>query len=152
MNYDQIRAKIDVPPEMQDAYLRGTIAGMKMLFSDQTHDMLLEHLQKAKGKSLGQVVGGAAAGALGYVMSVSKGQIPPMLTIPLGVEIALQIFEFLETSKRAAPTPDDVGEAISTMITTVMGKMQEGQEMNQQPAAAPQQAPQQGLLSQGAPQ
>lgn len=146
MNYDQIRTKIEVPPELQDLYQRGVLAAMKILFSDQTHEMLLKALQE-KG-SLGQVVGKAAAGTLGYVYSVAKGQLPSQLLAPIGVEIVMNIFEFLETAKKAQPTADDFGEAMSTMLTIIMSQIQGG---DQQEAPQPQPQAPQGMINQGVP-
>lgn len=151
MNYDQIRTKIQVPPELQDPFQRGILAAMKILFSDQTHGMLLDTLQNAKG-SLGQIVGKAAAGTLGYVYSVAKGQLPTQLLMPLGVEVVLQIFEFLEKAGKAKPTADDFGEAMSTMTTIVVSKIKEGvgSQQPQEAPEAPQEAPG-GMINQGVP-
>ena len=45
MNVQEIQDKIQLPPELQDAYTRVVAAGMKILFSKQTHKMMLDQLQ-----------------------------------------------------------------------------------------------------------
>ena len=166
MDYDKIRTKIKVPPELQDVYQRGVISAMKILFGEKTHNMLIESLEKPKGAPIGKIVGDAAAGTLGMVVKISKGKVPAMLTLPLGVEIVLQIFQFLEDSQMAQPTPEDFGDAMGVMITIVLGKIQEGEEMGAQPQPQPGQPPAppqgqppqpmqppqpQGMINQGAP-
>lgn len=154
MDYQKIRAKIQLPPELQDVFNKGLYTAMKIMFGDRTHDQLMETLKTAKpGPELGKAVGQAAAGTLGHTIAVSKGAIPPELTIPLGVEIVLAIFEFMEKAGMAQPTPQDFGLAMSVMVSSVVGQMGFAKKFGgqqQQPAQAP--APQAGLLAQGAQQ
>lgn len=150
MNYDTIRAKIKVPQELDDMYQRGVLIAMKILFDDKTHQMLLDHIKQGKGKALGAVVGNAAAGVVGHTMSTMKGQFPPDLTIPLGVETCLQIFMFMDKAGMADPTPEDFSQAMSAMIAVILGTLKQADSMMKQPQQPQAQAPQRpGMIQQG---
>lgn len=144
MNYEQIRAKIQVPPESQSAFQRGLVAAMKIMF-DKERGMLDRYLDENEGKSLGEVAGGAAAGTVGYVFSVSNGQIPMDLTLPLGVEVVLHIFEYLEQTGEAEPTAEDFGQAMSVMTAKVLSGAK-GDTVQQGRPQGAQSAPPQGLI------
>lgn len=152
MNYDTIRAKIQVPQELDDMYQRGVLIAMKILFDDKSHQMLLDHLKKGQGKNLGAIVGNAAAGTVGHTFTVMKGQFPPDLTIPLGVEVCLQMFQFMDKAGMAEPTPEDFSQAMSSMIAVILGTLKQTYELGQKAPKQPQpqQPAQPGMIQQGA--
>lgn len=120
LNLKQIQKQIKVPPEFADAYKRVVIAGMKVMFDQSTHKMMLDALQ-GEG-SLGQKMGNGIAGLVLLLFQKSNKTIPPQILIPAGVELLMQAVYFVRKAKLAMPNNGDVGEATQVMVTTLLSK------------------------------
>lgn len=118
---EKIRAKIEVPQNLQEPYQRFVIAGLKVMFDEKTHQMMLDAL-KAEGP-LGQKVGEGVAGLIMLLLSKSKGQPPMEILIPAGIEFVLQAFDYVEKTGMAQTTEGDVGTAMEVMIETLLKQM-----------------------------
>lgn len=118
---EKIRAKIQVPENLQEPYQRFVIAGLKVMFDEKTHQMMLDALN-AEGP-IGQKVGEGVAGLILLLLSKSKGQPPMEILIPAGIEFVLQAFDYAEKTGMAQPAPSDVGTAMEVMIETLLKQM-----------------------------
>jgi hypothetical protein len=86
-----------VPAELKDDYLKIVVAGMKLMYSEQTNKMSLMALTRAAGK-----VGPYRATALGVVALLgiiyreSKGKMSTPAAFPAAIVLLCYALEFLE--------------------------------------------------------
>jgi hypothetical protein len=120
INANVIKQNIQMPPELQEAYERVVIAGMKVMFSKESHDFMLRQLQQ--GGTLGEKLGKGVAGLLLVLFKQSNETIPPQVIIPAGVELVAQAADFLKEAGMEKPTNDDIGQGIEIMINTILQK------------------------------
>src|SRR4030065_2224947 len=113
----QIRAKIKIPAELKDAYKRLMTAAVNIMFQGKTHDMMLRTI-KSPG-DLGKNVGEGAAGLVLLLYKQSK-EATAKLMIPVGMEIVLQTFEYIEKTDVVAFKKQDVGAAVQAMIEMLL--------------------------------
>ena len=130
LNADVIKQNIQMPPELQEAYERVVIAGMKVMFSKNTHQMMLQQLQQ--GGTMGEKLGKGVAGLLLLLFKQSNATMPPQVIIPAGVELVGQAADFLKQSGMAEVTNEDIGEGVQIMITTVLEKFGVSRDQLQQ--------------------
>lgn len=130
INSQVIKENINMPPELQEAYERVVIAGMKVMFSKESHDFMLKQLQQ--GGTLGEKLGKGVAGLLLVLFKQSNETMPPQVIIPAGVELVAQAADFLKEAGMEQPTNDDIGQGIEIMITTILQKFGVSPEQMQQ--------------------
>jgi hypothetical protein len=117
---EAITKSIEMPPELQDAYDRVVLAGMKMMFSKESHGAMLRSLQ-GEG-SLGEKLGKGIAGLMLIMVKESNATMPPAVIIPAGIALLMQAVDFMKKTGVAKPTNQDVGDGMEIMITTLMEK------------------------------
>jgi hypothetical protein len=130
INSQVIKQNIKMPPELQEAYERVVIAGMKVMFSKESHDFMLRQLQQ--GGSLGEKLGKGVAGLLLVLFKQSNETMPPQVIIPAGVELVAQAADFLKEAGMEQPTNDDIGQGIQIMISIILEKFGVQPEQMQQ--------------------
>lgn len=118
LTLESVKKNIKVPPELQNAYERTVIAGMKMMFSKESHGYMLKELQKPG--DLGDKLGKNIAGLMLLMFKESNKTMPPQVIIPAGLELLMQAADFLKNTKMGEPTNEELGRAMQVMITTVM--------------------------------
>lgn len=117
---EAIKNNIQMPPELQEAYDRVVIAGMKVMFSKESHKLMLDELQK-KGP-IGQKLGMGIAGLMLLLFKESNETIPPQVIIPAGVNLLSRAADFIRKSGIDSITNADVGDAMEIMISTILQK------------------------------
>ena len=111
---------INVPPESQEAYERVVIAGMKVMYSKESHRMMLKELQKEG--PIDQRLGKGIAGLMLLLVKESNGTIPPEVIIPAGVKLLMEAVDFMRNTKLANPTNGDIRNAMQIMIAIILEK------------------------------
>ena len=134
LNTETIKENIKMPPEFQEAYERVVIAGMKVMFSKESHKLMLDELQKEG--PIGQKLGMGIAGLMLLLFKESNQTMPPQVIIPAGVELLMQAADFIRNTKIEKITNADIGEAMEVMISTILQKFgvdpeQMGEMLNQ---------------------
>ena len=134
LNAETIKENIKMPPEFQEAYERVVIAGMKVMFSKESHKLMLDELQKEG--PIGQKLGMGIAGLMLLLFKESNQTMPPQVIIPAGVELLMQAADFIRNTKMEKITNADIGEAMEVMISTILQKFgvdpeQMGEMLNQ---------------------
>jgi hypothetical protein len=140
---DQISAK--VPPQFQSAYQRIVLAGEKVLYSDQTRQMVLGQLQQAKGQDPATAVGMAVAKLYGVLQSQSQVSLPPKAGIPAITALLCEAMDFAEKANLLKVTPQtlaDAMHALSSGLMQMMGVDQNKLALMAQHAQAKNQPPQ----------
>jgi hypothetical protein len=117
---ETIKENIKMPPELQEAYERVVIAGMKVMFSKQSHKLMLDELQKEG--PMGQKLGMGIAGLMLLLVKESNGTIPPEVIIPAGINLLSRAADFIRKSKIEKITNGDIGDAMEVFISTILEK------------------------------
>jgi hypothetical protein len=120
LNAETVDQNIKMPPELQEAYDRVVIAGMKIMFNKDSHKLVLKELQR-KGP-LSKKLGMGIAGLLLILFKESNESMPPAVMIPAGVKLLMQAADFLRETKLEKVTNKDIGDAMEVMITTLLQK------------------------------
>ena len=117
INFNDWRSKVQIPPKFKDAYKRLMTAALGVMFGKKTHDMMTKTIQAPGG--VGKNVGEGAAGLVLLLYKQAKNP-PGELMIPVGLEIVLQSFEYIDKTKMVDYQDQDVGQAIQIMIETIL--------------------------------
>jgi hypothetical protein len=120
LNAETVKNGIKVPPELQEAYTRVVVAGMKVMFSKDSHKLMLKQLDA--GGPLGERLGKGIAGLMLILFKESKQTMPPQVIIPAGVELLMQAVDFLRQANLENPTNKDIGDGTQLMITLILQK------------------------------
>lgn len=113
----QVRKDMRLPPELQQAYERVVVAGMKMMFSKETNKYMLQQLD-APGSMAEKLGNGVAELMLALFMQSNK-TMPPQVIIPAGTELVVQAADFIKKAGLAKVTNRDIGDGIQIMMATV---------------------------------
>lgn len=116
---DQVSSQIKMPPELQEAYERVVLAGMKLLFSKETNKAAVQLMQEQDG-DLAERLGKSIAGLLAEMFRKSNNTMPPQVIIPAGVELLMQAADFIRKSGLEPINNQVIGDAMDVMVTTVL--------------------------------
>ena len=114
---EQVRKDMKLPPELQQAYERVVVAGMKMMFSKETNKYMLKQLE-GEG-SMAEKLGGGIAELMIALFLESNKTMPPQVIIPAGTELLVQAADFINKSGLAEVTNRDVGDGIQMMMSLI---------------------------------
>lgn len=120
LDTETIKNNIQMPPELQEAYDRVVIAGMKVMFSKESHKLMLDELQKEG--PIAQKLGMGIAGLMLLLFKESNETIPPQVIIPAGVNLLSRAADFIRKSGIDTITNTDIGNAMELMISTILQK------------------------------
>lgn len=120
LDTEAIKDNIKMPPELQEAYERVVIAGMKVMFSKESHKLMLDELQKEG--PVGQKLGMGIAGLMLLLVKESNSTIPPEVIIPAGINLLTRAADFIRKSQIEKITNADIGDAMEVMISTILQK------------------------------
>lgn len=123
---ETIKKNINMPPELQEAYERVVIAGMKIMFSKESHKLMLGELQKEG--PIGQKLGTGIAGLMLLLFKESNQTMPPEVIIPAGINLLSRAADFIRKSQIEKITNADIGDAMEVMISTILQKFGVGPE------------------------
>ena len=115
-----VTKNIEMPPELQEAYERVVIAGMKVMFSKESHRAMLQEIQKP-GR-MDERLGKGIAGLMLMLFKESNETMPPAVIIPSGFNLLMQAVDFLRKSGLAKPTNAEIGDGIETMMSIILEK------------------------------
>lgn len=114
---EQVRKDMKLPPELQNAYERVVVAGMKMMFSKETNKYFLQVLE-GKG-SMAEKLGNGVAELVLMLFMQSNKTMPPQVIVPAGTELVVQAADFIKKSGLAKVTNRDIGDGIQIMMSQV---------------------------------
>lgn len=117
---EAVKNGIKIPPELQEAYDRVVVAGMKIMFSKETHRIMLKEMQKEG--PVAQRLGTGIAGLMLIMVKESNDTMPPQIIIPAGIELMMQAVDFMKKTGMANPTNEEIGQGMQIMITTILEK------------------------------
>ena len=114
---EAIQAKLHLNPQQQAQLQRIVLAGRKVMFSKESHHLMLDQL-KGPG-TIAQKLGQGIAGLMGLLMQESHQSLPPNLLIPAGMVLLLHAAQFLRQSGQQV-SDQDIGAAIEAMTTAML--------------------------------
>lgn len=109
-----------IPKEFHEAFARVVKAGMKVMFSKETHDDVIDLISNNQG-NLGEVLGQQIANLMALLFEKSNGSIPGEVIIPAGMYLLTQGADFLEQVTGEEASADMIAEASQVFIDTTMG-------------------------------
>lgn len=115
---ESVRSDMKIPPELQNAYERVVVAGMKVMFSKETNKYVLKALES--GGSNADKLGTGVAELLLMLFAQSNKTMPPQVMIPAGTELVVQAADFVKQAGLMKVTNQDIGDGIQVMIQLVL--------------------------------
>lgn len=123
---ENVQSTIEMPPELQEAYDRIVLAGMKVLFNEGTNRELLKRIEGPG--PIGIRLGKGMATLMLLLFKQSNETMPPNVMIPAGIYLLAQAADFLKRSEVEEIDNEDIGDAmveyINTLITSFGGNTQ----------------------------
>ena len=119
-----------LPPDLKDAYLRIIVAGLKIMFSPQTHQEAVNALtQASKQHGPYQAVALGIVTLLSIILRESKGKMSFLASTPAGIVLLCYAFEFVEKQQHLTLTPQIFADATHVVTLGVMKLFGITQEM-----------------------
>lgn len=115
-------------PNEQSIITRVYVAGMKVLFSPQTHQQMVQEFeqQMQKGVDVGSLIGTDIAHIMVVLYNESKGTMPKGALIPAGTLLVAKACEFLNGDHMAPVTDKNFTNAVHVMSVALMSKFDSG--------------------------
>jgi len=117
---EAVDKNIKMPPELQEAYERVVIAGMKVMFSKESHRAMLKELQNEG--PMDQRLGKGIAGLMLLLFKESNETMPPAVMIPAGMKLMMEAVDFMRETGLGEPTNAEIGGGMQIMISTILEK------------------------------
>lgn len=114
---EALQAQMHLTPQQSAQLDRIVLAGKKVMFSQDTHKLMLKELDGPG--TIGQKIGNGVAGLVALLWQESQRSIPPMLLIPAGVVLCAVVAQFLKQAGQGI-TDQDIGNAIETMTNMLL--------------------------------
>lgn len=141
---EQIYAALN-PPQLKTAVDKVVAAGKKVMYSEESRDLLLEQLQELNGPdNADEVIGAGIAKLIGILFNQSKNTIPMEVLTPAATLLLLDALDLVENTGKLEVTPDSLAECMQSMASNFLqlfgvtpDKLQEymGAAEAQQPAS-----------------
>jgi hypothetical protein len=114
---DSLRAQMKVQGPQGEQLDRIVLAGKKVMFSEQSHELVMQQLQ-GPGE-LRDKIGQGVAGLLGLLMQESNNSLPPELLIPAGLILVAEAVRFLREAGQDV-SDEDVGGSMAVLVSSLM--------------------------------
>jgi hypothetical protein len=110
-----------IPPQLQSAVERLVLAGTKVMFSPQTHELALSQIQDAKDPARGAATGVAAL--MSQLVSRTKGALPQPAIPPAANILLMEALAFMDESGQVDLTADMIASATEDLTAYLMQKL-----------------------------
>ena len=117
MNVEQAAAS-KVPPEQKERFEKIVLAGMKIMYSPETSEMMQSQLKKAGNPA--ENAGEGAAKLFGILMHESKNTMPMPAAIPAMQVLLCEGLDFMEQAGMIEVTNDTIAEATKAMMGYIL--------------------------------
>lgn len=107
-----------VPQELRNAFERIVTAGIKVMYSPQTRQMLANQMNQ-KG-DVAEIAGQGVAKLMAILFKESRGTMPMDAGIPAAQVLLCEGLDFLEKSGRVEVSPDLIGAATEAMFAYLL--------------------------------
>lgn len=114
----QAAAEQNVPQQYQDAYQRVVLAGKKLMYSDETHDLMQQALAQSDDPM--QAVGKGTAQLMGLLTKESRNTIPQPVFMPAALALMADALDFVSQTKKRRLGPQDIETATRSFSETLL--------------------------------
>lgn len=114
---DNIRSKLHIPPQLEGAYQKIILAGMKVMFDKSTHQLMIKELDGPG--DMATRLGKGMTGLMSLLWQQSNKTLPPNLIIPAGLELMAHAVDFLKKAGQDV-TDQEFGEAVQVFIQNTL--------------------------------
>lgn len=128
-----------LPQELHQPLKQLLTAGMQLLFSKDSHDLLMEGINENDEVPLSDELAVGAVSMFKIMMSKAKGQIPGEIIMPAAAILLARVLEFLQESGSTEVNDQvfsDAMEMFKVKIEKDIGDAEQGQSAEQAPAGA----------------
>lgn len=108
-----------LPKQFHEAFARVVQAGMKVMFSKETHEDISELLSQ-NDADLGEMLGTQIASLMILLFKKSNKTMPNEVVIPAGTYLLAQGADFLEKVTGEEMPPEMIAQAMQVMIESLM--------------------------------
>lgn len=117
----QTKVRESVPPQFRVAVQKIYLAGMKAMYSPDTHQLMLQQLQ---GNSMpDDAVAKGVSALITILFRQSKGTMPIPAAAPAAILLVCEALDYLEQTKQVQVTPDLVSSAVQQVVALLMQKI-----------------------------
>ena len=117
----QQQIEAHIPPQFRAPVERLVLAGMKVMFSPQTHELAMRQVQEAEDPAAGAAVGVAAL--MSQLTSRVKGELPPPAIVPAALILLMEALAFLAEGGQVELTDEVVADATQDLAGYLMQKL-----------------------------
>ncbi len=115
---DAVMQRLHLQPDQVPQLQRIVVAGMKVMFDPQTHQLVQQAL--AGPDPLPQKLGKSVAGLMGLLWQESKQSLPPQLIIPAALVLLAHAIDFLRKSGQQGADANLYAQASEVMISILL--------------------------------
>lgn len=112
-----VEAKLHLPENMKAPFQRVVLAGLKVMFDPQTHQLMLKEL--AGPAPLPQKLGLGITGLIALLFQQAQRGIPPQLLIPAGLVLLAHAVQFVQQSGERV-SAQEFGQASQIFIDRLL--------------------------------
>lgn len=109
-----------IPKQFEESFSKIITAGMRIMFSDETHELMLDQLEQEG--DFAQNIGNAITGLMLLMYQKSNGTMPQELIIPAGIYLLAKGVNFIEKVTGEQVTSEVLSQAIQMMLDTLIEK------------------------------
>lgn len=111
-----------VKPADKTAYTKIFIAGMKVMFSKETHQMLIQGLEQAPDKA--DMIVKGVIGILGILYKQSRGTMPIGAMVLAGNAMLMEALDFAEQAGLVTIDAPTLAEVTQNYVEHIMGELE----------------------------
>lgn len=112
-----LESKMHLDPRQRTQVDRIVTAGLKVMFSKESHQLMLKQLDGPQ--PIAQKIGEGVAGLVSLLFQESNRSIPPNLLIPVGTILCAHAALWIRKTGQTV-TDQDIGNAIEVMTSAVL--------------------------------
>lgn len=109
-----------IPKQFEESFSKIITAGMRIMFSDETHELMLDQLEQ--DGDFAENIGKAITGLMLLMYQKSNGTMPQELIVPAGIYLLAKGVNFIEKVTGEQVTSDVLSQAIQLMLDTLIEK------------------------------
>ena len=120
---EQVKQGIEatIPPNLQEDTQKMVVAGMKIMFDAQTHQMMMKQIDQP-GDMMDNVAKGVGA-LMSIIFRSSKGAPPIDAAVPASILLMVEALDYLDQTGKLQITPDAVAQCTKALMAYMMQKL-----------------------------
>lgn len=116
---DKVRAS--VPPQFRVAVQKIYLAGMKLMYSPETHQIMTQQLQGSEFPA--QAVARGVAALMTIMFRQSKGTMPLPAATPAAILLVCEALDYMEQTKQVQMSPELLSDAVQQVVAILLQKV-----------------------------